>query len=91
MLSNFKLKQPRLSLIFTDSQIARLAVLNKNNPAQTHHIDVKFKWIINQTEQGYFKLIQVRTDEMCADGMTKPLLATTHDRFLVQLRMKPVA
>ncbi|KAH6974006.1 hypothetical protein EDB80DRAFT_552665, partial [Ilyonectria destructans] len=66
-------EQPTPWVLYTDSQNARLAVLNKRNAARTRHIDIRFKWVIQKTEEGYFDLRQVRTDEMIADGLTKAL------------------
>lgn len=49
--------QPTPSVLFTDSQNARLAVLNKNNPARTRHIDIRYEWIVYRTAEGFFQLV----------------------------------
>jgi hypothetical protein len=72
-------------VLFTDSQNARLAVLNKNNTGRTRHIDIRYKWIIQKEEDGVIEIKQVRTDEMVADGLTKGLIAIKHGRFVKQL------
>ncbi|KAF3062693.1 hypothetical protein CFAM422_010807 [Trichoderma lentiforme] len=38
--------------------------------------------IINRLEMGSFKIQQIRTDKITADGLTKPLLKTAHARFM---------
>lgn len=81
-------EQPTPWVLYTDSQNARLAVLNKRNAARTRHIDIRFKWVIQKTEEGYFDLRQVRTDEMITDGLTKALGAINHEKFLIQLRLR---
>ncbi|KAH8665302.1 hypothetical protein BGZ61DRAFT_366635, partial [Ilyonectria robusta] len=55
---------------------------------RTRHIDIRFKWVIQWTEEGYFNLQQVRSDEMIADGLTKALGAVNHHKFVIQLRLR---
>jgi hypothetical protein len=86
-LADLKMPQPKPLVLFTDSQNARLAVLNKNNTARTRHIDIRYKWIINRTNDGFFQLHQVGTDEMTADGLTKALTPVKHAQFIRQLNL----
>ncbi|OXV06724.1 hypothetical protein Egran_05509, partial [Elaphomyces granulatus] len=74
-------------ILFTDSQNARLAVLNRNNAARTRHIDIRYKWIIYRVEKGQIHIEQIGTDQMIADGFTKPLERLKHRAFVLQLRM----
>jgi hypothetical protein len=87
MLAEMNLKQPKPTTLITDSQNARLTVLNPLNAARTRHIDIKYKWIIDKTSKGIFDIQQVGTAEMTADGLTKPLKREKHTKFLHQLKM----
>ena len=72
-------------VLFTDSQNARLTVLNPINQARTRYIDLRYKWVIQRTSRGDFHIIHVRTDEMVADGLTKALPRIRHAAFVKQL------
>ncbi|KAF4464965.1 Gag-Pol poly, partial [Fusarium albosuccineum] len=89
ILKQAKLPQRQPFLLYTDSQNARESVLNKYNQARTRHIDLRYKWIIHRTDEGYFQLEHVGTGDMIADGMTKPLMITAHEKFVRQLGLGP--
>jgi hypothetical protein len=60
-------------VVFTDSANARIYVLNPQKAARTRCIDIRYKWIIEQTKNGLFEIKYVKGKEMVADGFTKPL------------------
>ena len=60
-------------IMFTDSANARHITLNPYKTARTRHIDIRYKWIQDQVQKGDFNLKYVKTVEMMADGLTKPL------------------
>lgn len=61
-------------------------MLNPNVAERTKHIDIGYKCIYGRViNERDFGLQQVRMDKMIADGMTKPLLKTSHDHFSRQL------
>jgi hypothetical protein len=65
---------PRPLILLTDSQNARAQTLNPLCTARTRHLDLRYKWIIEKTaEDGAFDLQYIGTDDMPADGLTKPL------------------
>jgi len=72
-------------LILTDSQNARLAVLNPLQTACTRHIDIRYKWANREVEKGHILLEFVGTAEMKADGLTKALDRVKHGVFVRQL------
>lgn len=74
-------------VIHTDSQNARLAVLNPLQSARTRHIDIRYKWIISRVQLGDFDLRLVKTTDMKADGLTKPLQRIQHAQFVKQLNL----
>jgi len=57
----------------TDSQNARLAVLNPLQKARTRHIDIRYKWINQAVAKGDIMLEFVGTVAMKADGLMEPL------------------
>ncbi len=72
-------------LMFTDSANARAVALNPLNTARTYHIDVRLKWIIQRLAVGEFQLNHVGTNDMVADGFTKPFSGAKHAQFVKQL------
>ena len=69
-------------LVHTDSQNARLAVLNPLQTARTRHIDIRYKWINQEVGKGYILLEFVGTVGMKADGLTKALDRVKHGVFV---------
>src|SRR6266566_4553672 len=77
--------QGALLFVHTDSQNARLAVLNPLQTARTRHIDIRYKWINQEVEKGHILLEFVGTAAMKADGLTKALDRVKHGVFVRQL------
>ena len=78
-------QQPTPLVLFTDLANARAIALNPLNTARTYHIDLRYKWIIQRMAMGQFQLDHVGTDDMVADGLTKPLNHAKHAQFVKQL------
>ena len=57
--------------LFTDSQSAKLLVENPMYHGRSKHIRAKWHFIRKQVEMGMVKLVDVRTELMGADMMTK--------------------
>jgi hypothetical protein len=53
--------------------------------ARTKHIEVYWHYIRQQVAKGMVKLEYIATDDMVADGLTKPLLPVKHAHFIQQL------
>lgn len=81
-IQNLGIRSSKPVIIFTDSRNAQLTVLNPMNSARTRHIDTRFKWIIDRTNQGDFDIQHVSTQDMTADGLTKPLSQDRHVAFV---------
>ena len=75
-------------LMFTDSANARHKALNPLQTARTKHIDLRYKWIIDRIKNGFCTLQHVPSEEMVADGLTKPLEKVKHQRFCVQVGLQ---
>ena len=61
-----------------------------NNPvhhARTKHIDIQHHFIRNEVMEGRIDLTYIPTEDMIADGLTKPLSLVKFFRFLRQLNM----
>ncbi len=71
----------------TNSQNARLAILNPLQSARTRHIDIRYKWVHQKVEHGEIDLRLVKTGDMKADGLTKPLNRQKHKTFVWQLNL----
>ena len=85
MLEDVGYKQDTPLVMFTDSANARAVALNPLNTARTYHIDLRLKWIIQRLAVGEFQLNHVGTNDMVADGFTKPFNSTKHAQFVKQL------
>ena len=72
-LHELRLEQTMPMVLFTDSANARTTVPNPLNAARTRHIDIRYKWIIDQVTKGQFEVHHIGTGKMIADGLTKPL------------------
>jgi len=55
--------------------------------ARTKHIDIHYHYIRQQVANGTIKVEYIRTDDMIADGLTKPLLSEKYKTFIKQLGM----
>lgn len=56
--------------------------LNPHKKARARHIDIRYKWIIEQVREKHFTLQHVPSAEMAADGLTKALNRAKHASFL---------
>ena len=71
--------------IYEDNQSAICWVKNENNNARTKHIDIRNKYIQEFVIAKCAEIQYIPTDEMVADGMTKPLAETKFKRFIEKL------
>ena len=58
---------------------------NPEHHGRAKHIDVRMHYIRQEVENGSVELAYVPTDEMAADGFTKPLPGAKHQAFIDQL------
>ena len=79
--------QPKPSILHTDSLNAHLTVMNPMNKARTRTIDIRYKWIIEQTQQGHIDVKHLKGVNMAADGLTKPLTREKHELFCGMMGM----
>ncbi|KJZ68227.1 hypothetical protein HIM_12384 [Hirsutella minnesotensis 3608] len=91
IVQNLGIQSAKPTIIFTDSRNAQLTVLNPMKSARTRHIDVRYKWIIDRVTRGDFDIQHVSTQDMTADGLTKPLTQDRHVAFVRQLGLTCLA
>ncbi len=91
ILEDYGAKRTLPTILFTDSANAQKNVLNPLNSARNRHIDVRYKWVIEQVTKGIFKVDHIPGTEMVADGLTKPLGKEKHAQFVKLLGMEPIA
>ncbi|KAL0938285.1 reverse transcriptase domain protein [Colletotrichum truncatum] len=76
------------TIMFTDSANGYDNVMNPLNEARTRHIDVRYKWIIQEVHTAKsIELRLIKGADMAADGLTKPLVAVKHKEFVRLLGM----
>ena len=74
--------------IFQDNtSTMHVATTGLTNNAKTKHIDIRHLWIKEVLEDGQLKLVYKPTDEMLADGMTKPLIGAKFYAFVKGLNL----
>ena len=64
-----------------DNQGALALVKNPHLHERSKHIDISYHTIRDLSEKGKISVAYVPTDEMAADGFTKPLARTAFERF----------
>jgi hypothetical protein len=57
------------------------------NNTKTKHIDIRHLWIREVLEDKQIRLVYKPTDEMLADGMTKPLIGAKFYAFVKGLNL----
>ena len=57
---------------------------NTNSSSRTRHIDIKARWITEQVEDGFVKIIYVKTKENLLDGYTKNVTTDVYDAHTPQ-------
>jgi len=76
--------------LYGDNQGSLSLAENPEFHQRTKHIDVKHHFIREHITTGVIDLWYIASSEMAADGLTKPLTAANHAKFVQQLRMKVV-
>ena len=73
--------------IYADNRGAKSVANDTKFRARTKHIAVPYHYQRQAIEDGTIKLIYISTNEMAADGLTKPLPAQEFKRFKKLLGM----
>jgi len=74
--------------IFQDNQSTmRVASHGLSNNTNTKHIDIRHLWIKEVLANNGLKLVYKKTEEMLADGMTKPLIGEKFYAFVKGLNL----
>ena len=55
---------------------------------RTKHVDVQYYYIREQVTKGLIDLWYIPTEEMVANGLTKPLAPIKHKGFIGQLNLQ---
>lgn len=93
-----RLLMTELGLLGTDSQHAKIlvkadnqgSIALANNPvyhARSKHIDIQHHYVRNEVLEGRIELSYIPTEDMIADGLTKPLVPVKFFNFLKQMGM----
>jgi len=69
-------------IIFADNQGAIKLSENPKHHSRSKHIDVKFHFIREASQQGLIRLVYIPTTDMVADILTKPLARDKHEKHM---------
>ncbi|CCU76267.1 Gag-Pol polyprotein [Blumeria hordei DH14] len=76
--------------LFGDNQSSLALAENPEFHQRTKHIAIKHHYKREQVQNGFIDLWFVPTEDMVADGLTKPLPTVKHQHFVEQLRMQDI-
>jgi hypothetical protein len=77
--------------LYGDNEPSIQLVSAEGHHERTKHVDIYYHYIKDRVKEGYLSLQHVRTHDMAADGLTKPLDKHAHRRFLDQVGLrKPI-
>ena len=69
-------------IIFADNQGAIKLSENPKHHSRSKHIDVKFHFIREASQQGLIRLVYIPTTDMVADILTKSLARDKHEKHM---------
>ena len=69
-------------IIFADNQGPIKLSENLKHHSRSKHIDVKFHFIREASQQGLIRLVYIPTTDMVADILTKPLARDKHEKHM---------
>ena len=73
LLSEFGYDFSSASTLFVDNQSAISVANNPEHHGRMKHLDLRFYWLRDMVELGLIQVKHIRTDQMPADILTKPL------------------
>ena len=83
-------KPPSGTEIFIDNTGTIALAKEARLHARMKHIDVHYHFVWERVEDGTFKITHVPTGEMLADGLTKALPRTGHEKMVKRLVLTKV-
>jgi reverse transcriptase-like protein len=76
--------------VYGDNQGSLSLGENPEFHQRTKHIDIKHHFIQEHIAKGEIDLWYIKSSDMVADGLTKPLTAANHTKFIDQLKLKVI-
>ncbi|KAJ8107603.1 hypothetical protein ONZ43_g6683 [Nemania bipapillata] len=83
-------REPSAVVIYSDNQGSIALAKNPTQHNRNRHIDIQAHFIREQVEQGTILLEWVRTEDMIADGLTKPLPKDMFEKFREALGLQKI-
>jgi hypothetical protein len=75
-------------IIYQDNQSTmKVAETGPSTNPLTKHIDIRYMWLKEVIKEGSIRLQYASTEEMIADGLTKPLVGEKFYRFVESLNL----
>mmetsp|Transcript_14864 Transcript_14864/g.25335 ORF Transcript_14864/g.25335 Transcript_14864/m.25335 type:complete len:1270 (-) Transcript_14864:150-3959(-) len=86
-VKELKLKTHDEILIYEDNQPCIAYVKGKTYHSRAKHIDIKYRYLQETFNNKQFKIVHCSTNEMIADGFTKPLSRLKYEEFRSRLNV----
>jgi hypothetical protein len=79
-------RKERPAIVYQDNQ-STIQLMKTGPPSnsKSKHIRIRTFWLKEKIEEGDLKVVFTPTDEMIADGLTKPLQGAQFDKFADQI------
>lgn len=90
ILEEFGYKQNQATTICCDNQAAIALSRNPEYHSRSKHVDIQYHFLRQHVDIGTVNLKFIGTDQMAADGLTKPLSRPKHLRFCEFLQGKNI-
>ncbi len=74
-------------LLLADNQAAIKLAINPVNHHRAKHTDIQYHKVRELISEDVLELDYIPTEEIVADGLTKPLTLTKHEYFITMLRL----
>ena len=90
-LTELSIPYSTLMTLFADNQGAQATARNPEYHSRLKHVAIAYHYQRELVEEGLIQLGHIPTEDMAADGLTKPLPRVKFNRFieLLQLNTKP--
>jgi len=87
-----KLDNHRIQIQCDNAQTIRLVTMDIGRlQTKLRHVDIHNCWLRQEVNRGHISVVYKKSNELMADGLTKALGASQHQRFMEQVGLKDIS